>query len=125
MHASRKLPRETMMRNFVRGMFHKPQPPAWLDRLTAACLRTPEPAAEALLAYPVPRTYWKEAVFSTGKPVLYVVTPRLAGQAENLRAHRANAESVVLTGVGHALFVDDPARFDALALDFIRRRVWP
>lgn len=121
----RHLPREAMMRNFVRAMFHHPQPMAYVERLTEVCLRTPEFAAEALLSYPVPRSYWKEAVYSTDHPVLYVVTPRLAGQAENLRLHHAAAESVVMQGVGHALFVDDPGRFDALVFSFLRRRVWP
>jgi pimeloyl-ACP methyl ester carboxylesterase len=32
---------------------------------------------------------------------------------------------VVLQGVGHALFVDDAPRFNALVRDFIGRRVWP
>ncbi len=26
---------------------------------------------------------------------------------------------------GHALFVDEPDRFDAVVEDFINRRVWP
>ena len=73
----------------------------------------------------MPRSYWKEAVYSTDRPVLYVVRPRLAGQAANLPPHRPNAETVVMRGVGHALFVDDPAGFDALVESFIRRRVWP
>ena len=73
----------------------------------------------------MPRSYWKEAVYSTARPVLYVVTPRLAGQAANLREHHPSAESVVLPGVGHALFVDDAAHFDFLVTDFIHRRVWP
>ncbi len=118
------LPREAMMRNFVRAMFYRPQPQAYLDRLTEACLRTPLPAAKALLAYPVPRSYWKEAVYATAKPVLYVVRPKFAGQAANLAAHHPGAESVVLQDVGHALFVDNPTEFDTLLQDFIRRRVW-
>jgi microsomal epoxide hydrolase len=125
MHGGRRLPREAMMRNFVRAMFHRPQPMEYVERLTEVCLRTPEFAAEALLSYPVPRSYWKEAVYSTDHPVLYIVTPRLAGQAANLRLHHAAAESVVMQGVGHALFVDDPERFDSLVRDFVRRRVWP
>jgi non-heme chloroperoxidase len=125
MHASRHLPRDVMMRNFVRGMFRNPQSVQYLEQLTDVCLRTPEYAAAELLAYPVPRTYWKEAVYSTRRPILYIVTPRLAGQAENLREHHPAAESVVLQGVGHALFVDDAPKFDTLVRDFIRRRVWP
>ena len=112
------------MRNFVHGMFYRPQPADYLERLTEACLRTPLPAANALLAYPVPRSYWKEAVYATAKPVLYVVRPGFAGQAANLAAHHPGAESVVLQDVGHALFVDNPEKFDALLQDFIGRRVW-
>ncbi len=119
-----KLVREMMMRNFVHGMFVQPQPPAWLARLTEAALRTPIAAANALLAYPVPRTYWKEAVYAARRPVLYLVRPRFAGQAGNLAAHHPLAETMVLTGVGHALFVDDASRFDAILQDFIRRRLW-
>lgn len=120
-----KLSRAEKMRRFVAGMFLRPQPRPWLDRLTEACLRTPPEAAAALLAYPVPRSFWKDAVYSTTRPVLYLVRPGLSGQAANLAAHRANAESVVLQGVGHAMFVDDPQRFDQLVEAFIRRLVWP
>jgi non-heme chloroperoxidase len=112
------------MRGFVRKMFRSHQSEAWLDRLTRACLRTPEPAANALLAYPVPRTYWREAVYATDKPVLYVVRPRWAAQAENLVQKHKQAESVLFTDAGHALFVDQPARFDAVLRDFMRRKVW-
>jgi len=117
--------REARMRWFVRSMFAHPVSAGYVDRLTETCLRTPQDAAEALLNYPVPRTFWKEAVYATARPVLYVVTPHFAGQATNLRLHDPYAESVVLTGVGHAMFVDDPARFDTLLGDFIGRRVWP
>ncbi len=89
----------------------------------SAALHTPGWAAAELLAYPVPRSFWKEAVYSTNKPILYLVTPKFAGQADNLAEHHPGAESVVLEGVGHAMFVDDPGRFDGLVLDFTRR-VW-
>ena len=116
--------REAAMRAFVSGMFRTPQPAGYIDRLTETALRTPPDAAAALLNYPVPRSFWKEGVYATRKPVLYLVTPRLAGQADNLAAHHPGAESVVLQGVGHAMFVDDPDRFDGLVLDFARRRLW-
>jgi microsomal epoxide hydrolase len=120
-----KASRAEKMRSFVAGMFLRPQPQPWLDRLTEACLRTPPAAASALLAYPVPRTFWKEAVYSTARPVLYVVRPVWAGQAANLAARHPNAETVVMQGVGHALFVDDPGRFDRVLQEFIQSRVWP
>jgi microsomal epoxide hydrolase len=113
-----------MMRNFVRGMFARRQPSAWLDRLTHAALRTPQSAADALLAYPVPRSYWKAAIYATHRPILYIVRPKFAGQAANLAAHHADAETVVLHGVGHALFVDDAPGFNARLAAFIKARVW-
>jgi len=117
--------RETQMRNFVRGMFARAMPADYLERLTQAALRTPPAAAAALLAYPVPRSFWREAVYSTRKPVLYIVRQGLAGQAASLAAGDPTAESVVLNGVGHAMFVDDPQRFDSLVYAFLQRRVWP
>jgi non-heme chloroperoxidase len=119
-----RLSREESMAVFVRGMFVHPQPQSYLDRLTATALRTPAFAASELLAYPVPRTYWKEAVYSVRKPVLYVVRPHFEGQAGNLAANDRMAESRVLTGIGHAMFVDDPVLFDGILQSFIQRRVW-
>jgi non-heme chloroperoxidase len=119
------VPREISVARFVRSMFHHSPGEAYLDRLIEASLRTPPDASAALLAYPVPRSYWKEAVYAARKPVLYVVTPRLAGQADNLAIHDPFAETQVFAGSGHALFVDDADRFDSTMLDFIRRRVWP
>jgi microsomal epoxide hydrolase len=121
----RPLPHAVFMRNFVRGMFRSPQSPAYLDRLTEATLRTPEPAARALLSYAVPRSYWREAVYAARAPVLYVVRPGFAAQAANLQRNRPDTETAVFSDVGHALFVDDAARFNALMQDFIRRHVWP
>jgi microsomal epoxide hydrolase len=121
----RALDRAALMQSFVRSMFARPEPVDYLRALTEATLRTPQQAAAELLAYPVPRTFWRDAVFSTTRPVLYLVRPGLAGQAQNLEIDHPGAECVVLRGVGHAMFVDDPAGFDALVRGFIRRRIWP
>ncbi len=110
---------------FVRGMFATPQPAPWLDALTEAVLRLPKQDARKLWAYPVPRTYWKEALYATAKPVLYIVRPRFAAQAANLAAHHPAAETILFATAGHALFVDEPGRFDQAVLDFAQRRVWP
>ena len=121
----RPLPHAAFMRAFVRSMFRTPQTPAYLDHLTEVALHTPEPAARALLAYPVPRTYWREAVYAARVPVLYVVRPGLAGQAGNLQHNRPDTETAIFRDAGHALFVDDAIRFNALMQDFIDRHVWP
>jgi non-heme chloroperoxidase len=109
---------------FVRSMFHTPQSADYLDRLTQDALRLPAADAARLLAYPVPRTYWREAIYSTDRPVLYVVRPWLTGQAQNLARHHPDARTAIFADAGHALFVDDAQRFDALMDDFLRRQVW-
>lgn len=125
LHSAPPPPREEARRQFVHGLFRNPQSPAWLDRLTQASLRVPEPVSQAMRSYPLPRTYWKEAVYATGRPILYVVRPRWASQAENLMHRRPGTETEIFTNAGHALFVDEPARFNALLDGFVRRRVWP
>ena len=118
------IPHARFIARFVRTMFHVPQPATYLNRLTEASLRTPEPACRALLAYPVPRAYWREALYATDRPLLYVVRPLFAAQAANVQRMRPNTEAVVFPNAGHALFVDEPGRFNAVVEGFIRERVW-
>lgn len=125
-HPKPVLPREVAMHRFVLSMFNHRPSETYLDRLTEATLRTPEYASRALLAYPVPRTYWRDALYSTSKPVLYVVRPGwLSEQAANLARNRPGTQIAVFGDAGHALFVDDAARFNALLATFLTRTVWP
>lgn len=113
------------MRQFVRQMFSRTQPEAYLNRLTEATLHTPEAASRMLLAYPEPRSYWKAAIYATKVPVLYVVRPRWVAQGQNLVRNRPDTEMDVFSGVGHALFIDEPERFNRVIDEFLRKRVWP
>jgi non-heme chloroperoxidase len=117
--------RAQAMHQFVRTMFRRAPPAAYLERLTAACLRTPEAASRSLLAYPVPRSYWRAAIYATHVPVLYVVRPRWVAQGENLVRNRPDTEMEVFSDAGHALFLDEPARFNRVTDSFLRRLVWP
>jgi non-heme chloroperoxidase len=120
------VPHAVAMHRFVTSMFYHRPSESYLDRLTEATLHTPESACRALLSYPVPRTYWREAVYSTRRPVLYVVRPGwLSEQAANLARNRPGTQIAVFGDVGHALFVDDAARFNALLAGFMARTVWP
>ena len=120
-----KPPHAEAMRRFVHGMFRQKQDSAWLDRLTQATLRTPEPATRALLTFTVPRSYWRDALYATDRPLLYVVRPRWEPQAATLMRNRAGTETEIFQDAGHALFVDEPTRFNTVVESFIRRRVWP
>ena len=74
------------MRRFVRGMFTRSPGEEYLERLTADALRTPPAVAAALGNYAVQRSFWKEAVYSVKRPILYIVRQRFAAQAANLAA---------------------------------------
>jgi microsomal epoxide hydrolase len=115
----------TYMRRFVATMFRSHQAPDYLASLATATLHTPEYASRLLLAYPMPRTYWREAVYATSRPLLYVVRPRWLAQGENLLRNRPDTELEVFDDAGHALFVDDAARFNAVLGRFLRQKVWP
>ena len=123
-HGSAAVGRDAQMHEFVCGMFESRQSPAYLNRLTQVCLRLPADDAEALLHYPVPREYWKAALLSTDVPVLYVVRPHLQAQAENLQRDRPNTSIAMFPKAGHALFVDEATRFNALMSHFLENSVW-
>lgn len=116
-------PHPVAMAAFVRGIFHTPQPAPFLRRLTQACLRLPAPLARTLRVYAEPRDVWREAVEGVRVPVLYVVRPWLAAQAAALRAARPGTEIALFAHAGHALFIDDTARFDRILAGFLRNRV--
>lgn len=108
---------------FVASMFAHDPGPDYRARLTDQALRMTVEDERRLLAYDAPREYWRAAVHSTGRPVLYVVRPRWREQGENLVRTHADASLTVFEDAGHALFVDEPERFNALLLDFLDTRV--
>jgi len=116
--------RQAGMSRFVRSLFRTRQSPAFLDRLTRDALRTPPQASRALLNYAEPRTFWRDTIYATTPPVLYVTRPGLENQATILLQRRPATEYAMFSHAGHALFVDEPALFNRLVVDFIRRRIW-
>ncbi|QTC91446.1 alpha/beta fold hydrolase [Brevundimonas goettingensis] len=108
---------------FVASMFAHDPGADYRARLTDQALRMSQSDERRLLAYDVPRSSWRQALHSTGKPVLYVVRPRLRPQGENLVRTHADARMEVFEDAGHALFVDDADRFNALLIGFLDHRV--
>ena len=108
---------------FVRSMYRRPQPESYYQRIVDASLQVPLDGAVALLSYPYPREFWKNALYATDLPVLYAVTERFRDQGENLKKHRPDAWVEVFPQAGHALFVDESERFNQLLEDFLRLAV--
>ncbi len=104
-------------------MFKTAQPEDYYQKITAESLKTPLYASVSLLSNQYPREVWKRIVYQTDKPILYIVTPRFKGQAENLKAHKPEVWIEVFENAGHAVFIDDKQRFNTLMEDFIRQKV--
>jgi len=113
--------RRRALNEFVRAIFKTPRPESEATALVESALRMRLEDSLALLSYPVPREHWRAAIHAVQVPLLYVVTPQLAEQAANLQRNRSGTETVVFENAGHALFVDEPERFNALIKDFARR----
>ena len=104
--------REPTVDAFVRGMFHRPQPRTEIDRLVREALRMPLADSIALLSYPIARSHWRGIAEGFGRPLAYLVTPRLRAQSEHLQRARPASRIAVFEHAGHALFVDEAARFN-------------
>jgi non-heme chloroperoxidase len=117
--------RDHTMRGFVRSMYRTPQDDAYLDALTREAQRMPVEASIKLLSYPRPREFWRQALYSSRRPVFYAVTPRLRTQAEAVAARHPAPSVSIYEDAGHALFVDRPDRFNAELLQFLNHKaVW-
>ena len=96
-----------------------PVPFPWSVKLAPIVLSGSLEASVALLNYRNPREYWRNVVYSAPVPILYAVTPRFSEQAANLKRRKPEVWIEVFETAGHALLVDDAARFNALVDDFL------
>jgi microsomal epoxide hydrolase len=114
--------RDATVRGFVASMYKTPQGAAYLDAIARQAQRMPVEASIRLLSYPRPREFWKQSLYAVRRPVYYAVTPRLRGQADLVAQHHPQPMVEVFDGAGHALFVDEAARFNASLEEFLSRR---
>ena len=112
--------RESAVESFVRAIFRQPMAESELLALRDEALRMPLEASVALFPRTIPREHWRRVVHEFRKPLLYVVTPQFSRQATHLRKNRAGTHVAVFRDAGHALFVDEPKRFNMLLSDFLR-----
>ncbi|HEX4597323.1 MAG TPA: alpha/beta hydrolase [Burkholderiaceae bacterium] len=110
--------RAATVERFVRGMFAKPRAEGEIEHLKQAALRMPLEAAIALLSYPFPREHWRNIARSFAKPLCYCVTSHYVEQARNLQRERPATRVEWFEHAGHALFVDEPERFNRIVDQF-------
>ncbi len=110
--------RSATLDRFVRAMFARPRPEAEIERIKQSALRMPLDGSIALLSYPFPREHWRGIARSFTKPLCYCVTSRYIKQARNLQLERPATRVEWFEHAGHALFVDEPDRFNRIVGDF-------
>lgn len=106
------------LNDFVHAMYAKPRPESEYAKLLSDVKRMSLDNSIALLSSGIPREHWKELAHAFNKPLFYVVTPQFEAQAVNLKMNRPATCIEVFKDSGHTLFVDEPARFNALMLEF-------
>lgn len=109
-----KQDREAALDGFVREIFKTPRPEAEIMRLKEGALRMPLDASLSLFPSGIPRTHWRTITRGFRKPLLYAVTAHFAEQAKNLQLNRPATQVAVFDEAGHALFADEPDRFNQL-----------
>jgi non-heme chloroperoxidase len=115
-----KRDRRAAVEDFVRASFRTPRTPVEIAALTDAALRMPLEASLSLFPRSRPREHWRGVVRSFPKPLLYVVSAQFAGQAQALKEQRPATQVALFEQAGHALFADEPGKFNSLLERFIK-----
>ena len=114
--------RKPFTRDFVKNMYVQPQTDAYIDRVTEMSLKTPTDAAAILMfANAFGKDTDMRPLFGRlNRPVLMVGVPSKKPQGDALKAAVPTARIEYVEGAGHALFVDQADKFNALLEDFMR-----
>jgi non-heme chloroperoxidase len=105
---------------FIHAIFKTKRSDVDLDDLVHGAKRMALDDSIALLSYPFPRTHWRQITRGFTKPLLFLVTPQFEAQAHNLEKNRPGTQIEVFRSAGHALFVDEPERFNRLIEKFAK-----
>jgi microsomal epoxide hydrolase len=107
---------------FVRGMFKKPQAEDYLQRVIDASIRVPADTAAVLLYNMIAVNDFSGGFARMNRPVLFTYQPTTQQTADYLKAKLGDKVRLErFDGDGHALFVDDPEKFNRVLEEFLQR----
>lgn len=111
---------------FVKGLYKTPQPQDYMARMVKATLRMPTSSAMALILSGL-ATDNRPALSKINKPTLIVVANVRPWMQfyEDLQTRIRGSKLHVFEDGGHALFVDQPDRFNNLVQDFLNQLHFP
>ncbi len=106
---------------FVRSMYKTPQSEEYIQRVIQASLRTPTNSAMALFLGLVTSDN-RPALTKIHKPTLIVIAAGSPWDSlyEDMHKRIAGSRLETIENAGHALFVDQPQRFNSLLDEFLK-----
>jgi non-heme chloroperoxidase len=113
--------RRAQTNGFVQSMFRKAQPPGYTDRLVDASIQVPADTAALLIYDMIAVKDFSGAFARMKRPTLFTYQPSTQPTADLLKlklGHKVRLER--FDGDGHALFLDDPDKFNSVLEAFLQ-----
>ena len=114
--------RQKQADGFVRSMFKKPQPEDYLKRIIDASVQTPADTAVLLIYNMIAVKDFSAGLdkMKANRATLFIYQPESQPSADYLKLKLGdNVRLERFDGDGHALFVDDPEKFNHVLAEFV------
>jgi non-heme chloroperoxidase len=112
--------RQKQADGFVRTMYKRPQPEEYIRRVIDASEQTPADTAAVLIYNMIAAKNISAGLAKINRPVLFAYQPETQQTADFLKSQLGDKVQLArFEGVGHALFVDDPAKFNQVLEQFL------
>jgi non-heme chloroperoxidase len=106
---------------FVRSMYKKPQTDDYLQRVVDASIQVPADTAAVLLYNMIAVRDFSPGLAKINRPILFAYQPDTQPSADFLKSKLGDKLRLEkFEGDGHALFVDDPEKFNRMLEEFVQ-----
>ena len=106
---------------FIRHMYLKPQPEDYLKRVIDASMQVPADTAVVLIYNMLAINSWSTGFAKMDKPLMFIYQPDNQPSADFLKSKLGDKLRLErFEGDGHALFVDDPDKFNRVLDEFVK-----
>jgi non-heme chloroperoxidase len=113
--------RQKQADGFVRSMYNKPQPEEYLKRVVDASVQVPADTAAVLIYDMIAVKDFSPGLGRMNRPVIFAYQPGSQATADFLKSKLGDKLRLEkFEGDGHALFVDDPEKFNRVLEEFMR-----
>ncbi len=113
--------RQKQADGFVRHMFNKPQPEDYLKRLIDVSMQVPADTAAVLIYNMIAVKDYSAGLARMNRPILFAYQPDSQPTADFLKSKLGDKLRLErFDGDGHALFVDEPEKFNRVLEEFVQ-----